>query len=243
MAITRKTFKHNPDTRTDEVERIEVSYTDCVVEVRKYQAQRNLSDTLDYSDWQTVAVTDALVYYGRKVPDDIKGRMWIGNRCLEAGAEIPVADRFGYVDCSNLFRWRGAAVTTAEQDADFANNVEMTEDFVAWKTQREAAAKASAEKHAKWEAAKKAKELEAEKNRPVRGKKMKVVKGRKVPIGTVGTVAYISGSGGVLLKADHEWQNRKADGIWVDARNLAAVDAAESDRARAARYGVTIQVK
>lgn len=64
----------------------------------------------------------------------------------------------------------------------------------------------------------KAKEL----NRPVPGKKMEVVKGRKVPIGTVGTVAYVSGSGNVLLKADDAWQDRKAQGTWVSSTNLKA---------------------
>lgn len=71
------------------------------------------------------------------------------------------------------------------------------------------------------EAARKAR-AEEEKNRPVKGKQMVVAKGRKVPVGFVGTVAYVSGSGSVLLKADHEWQDRKAQGTWVDARNLRA---------------------
>ncbi len=62
---------------------------------------------------------------------------------------------------------------------------------------------------------------EAERNRPVIGKAMKVVKGRKVPVGTVGTVAYISGSS-ALLKGDSEWKNRQANGVWVAFSNLAA---------------------
>lgn len=51
---------------------------------------------------------------------------------------------------------------------------------------------------------------------------MIVAKGRKVPLGTVGTVAYISSSGSVLLKADSEWQDRKAQGTWVSGANLRA---------------------
>ena len=88
---------------------------------------------------------------------------------------------------------------------------------------------AKAAHDAKLEAARRARDeadrarrAEEEKNRPVKGKKMVVARGRKVPLGTVGTVAYVSGSGSVLLKADHEWQDRKAQGTWVDARNLKA---------------------
>lgn len=64
--------------------------------------------------------------------------------------------------------------------------------------------------------------IEAERNRPVKGKKMVVTRGRKVPLGTVGTVAYVSASGGVLLKGDDVWQDRLASGFWVDAKNLKA---------------------
>jgi len=62
-----------------------------------------------------------------------------------------------------------------------------------------------------------------EKNRPVPGKKMKVIRGRKVPVGHIGTVAYVHSNGGVLLKADHEWRDRKANGVWVDRTYLVAV--------------------
>lgn len=61
-----------------------------------------------------------------------------------------------------------------------------------------------------------------EMNRPVKGKKMKVVKGRKAPVGTVGVVAYVHSDGRVLLKNESEWQDRKANGVWVAAGNLEA---------------------
>lgn len=57
---------------------------------------------------------------------------------------------------------------------------------------------------------------------PEVGKKMVVVKGRKVPKGTEGTVAYVNREGSVLLKKDHEWQDRKAQGVWVTATYLKA---------------------
>jgi hypothetical protein len=63
---------------------------------------------------------------------------------------------------------------------------------------------------------------EVERNRPVKGKRMEVFKGRKVPIGTQGTVAFVSWNGRVLLKPDHCWEDRAADGTWVDPANLRA---------------------
>lgn len=207
------------DTRTKEVT---TSYEGRVIDVRTYKATRNLSDTLDYSDYQTVECTDALVYFGRRVPADHKGYFWVGSKIYNAGDEIPVAERFGTVDCSNHFVWRGSDHRVAEVDADFAANPEMAEDYRAWKAHHEELAREAAAKRAAYEAQEKARKEEEERNRPVPGKKMIVAKGRKVPVGFVGTVAYVSGSGGVLLKADHEWQDRKAQGTWVDARNLKA---------------------
>lgn len=66
-----------------------------------------------------------------------------------------------------------------------------------------------------------AREEEA-RNRAVKGKRMVVFKGRKVPVGTLGTVAYVSDSGRALLKNDEEWEVRTAQGVWVDVRNLRA---------------------
>jgi len=64
---------------------------------------------------------------------------------------------------------------------------------------------------------------EEERNRPTVGKQMIVFKGRKVPLGTVGTVAHVSGSGdSALLKPDNAWQDRKTDGVWVPIANLKA---------------------
>lgn len=60
-------------------------------------------------------------------------------------------------------------------------------------------------------------------NTPVKGKKMIVAKGRKAPVGTVGVVAYIHSNGRVLLKNENEWQDRKANGVWVPAEYLKAV--------------------
>jgi hypothetical protein len=66
---------------------------------------------------------------------------------------------------------------------------------------------------------------EAEVNQPVRGKLMVVAKaprGQKQLLGLKGIVAYVSGSGGVLLKDPSVWQDRKADGVWVPKTCLKA---------------------
>lgn len=207
------------DIRTGKVT---TTYEGRVIEVRTYKATRNLSDTLDYSDYQTVECTDALVYFGRRVPADHKGYVWLGSKMYNPGVEIPVGERFGTVDCSNHFAWRGSDHRVAEVDADFAANPEMLEDYIAWKAHHEELAREAVVKRAAYEAQEKARKEEEERNRPVVGKKMRVAKGRKVPVGTVGTVAFVSRSGSVLLKADHEWQDRKAQGIWINGRNLKA---------------------
>jgi hypothetical protein len=59
------------------------------------------------------------------------------------------------------------------------------------------------------------------KNSPTRGKRMEVTKGKHK--GLVGTVATVLSNGRVLLKKDHEWQNRQANGEWVNPGYLKAV--------------------
>lgn len=57
-----------------------------------------------------------------------------------------------------------------------------------------------------------------------KGDSVVVVKGRKVPIGTVGNIAWISvDTGGILVKPADSWQDRAADGIWVNKNNLEKV--------------------
>jgi hypothetical protein len=185
---------------------VDVSFCGRVVDVIKYKAVRNLSDTLDYSDYRDVECTDAVVYFGRRSP---------------AGDEIPPKDRFGTVDCSNLFTWRGADFIVPEVDANLEADSEMAEDYRAWTAIRDEERRQREQRAAELAAAEQARRAEAERNRPTIGKRMRVCRGRKVPIGTVGTVAYIM-NGRVLLKDDDKWQDRRAQGVWVDARYLCA---------------------
>lgn len=64
-------------------------------------------------------------------------------------------------------------------------------------------------------------DLEYQRRNIVKGDRVVVVRGRKVPIGTEGRVAWVSSNtGGVLVKQEENWQDRKSDGIWVNPRNL-----------------------
>lgn len=59
--------------------------------------------------------------------------------------------------------------------------------------------------------------------RPVKGSTVVVIKGRKVGLGTLGRVAFVHENGGVLIKDPHVWEDRKANGTWVDAKNVAVL--------------------
>ena len=57
-----------------------------------------------------------------------------------------------------------------------------------------------------------------------KGDSVVVTKGRKVPIGTAGCIAWINvETGSALVKPANLWQDRSANGIWVDIRNLEKV--------------------
>lgn len=54
-----------------------------------------------------------------------------------------------------------------------------------------------------------------------KGDRIVVYRGRKVPIGTEGRVAWISSAtGSILLKGEDCWEDRSANGTWVNIRNL-----------------------
>jgi len=63
--------------------------------------------------------------------------------------------------------------------------------------------------------------LQSENRAFKKGDKVVVARGRKVPIGTLGRVAWISqNTGGILLKPEDKWQDRTADGVWVNPKNI-----------------------
>lgn len=192
-----------------------------VVEVKKFTERRNHSDTLDYSDWRMTDCTTALVYMGRVAENDFYD--WkSGGKSVKKGDALSIPQRFKYVDCTNLFTWRNGTSRTAVLDDPELWSAELREDLELYKAHVAAELEQVRVQNAQREEQDRLLKEEQERNRPVLGKKMTVVKGRKVPIGTEGTVAYISNKGTVLLKDDASWRDRKADGVWVSASNLAA---------------------
>ena len=207
-----------PITITDSNGHVETKYRGEVVEVRKVTRTVNHSDTLDYSDFRSTECTDALVYVGRFVKQNYHVKS--GEKFLAVGAEIPVADRFQWLNCTNLFCWRGSDHLLPSVDE--IRHPDVVIDYVLY-CEAQAEIRKQQDAKAALNAAKAKKDAEdREKNRPTVGKRMVVVSGRKVSPGTVGTVAYIHSSGRVLLKDDDKWQDRKAQGSWVDARHLRA---------------------
>ena len=212
----------NPQTKV-----VSTLYAGRVVEVRTYDATRNHSDTLDYTDFRTTTVTEALVYVGRTGSEYAYRRLSaLEDRAVmdesDKVRELKVNERFDRVDCTNLFVWRGEDHRVATVDPEALANAEIVEDLAAYRADVAERARIAAEKRAVAEKAEKEVREEMERNRPVLGKRMEVFKGRKVPVGTIGTVAFIHYNGGVLLKNDHEWQTRKANGVWVNPENLRA---------------------
>lgn len=97
-AMTRAN-KTTPDSHEE--------YVGRVIKMRSYTADRNMSDTLDYSDYQRVTVHEALVWLGESYTDK-----WTG-----AEVRPTIANQFKWIDVSNHFTWRGDALATATVDA------------------------------------------------------------------------------------------------------------------------------
>ncbi len=202
---------------TDTITKTETrAYEGRVVKVRKYVADRNHSDTLDYTDFRSTQVTEALVYMGRH------GKPY-WNYIDQADRDLELHERFAWVDCTNLFTWRGSLHREPVVDEQWVLLIPgFIDDYEAWQADIAEKERVAAETKRKHEEICKAADEEAARNRPARGKRMVVCRGRKVKIGTTGTVAWISESGSCLLKNDHEWQNRQAQGVWVASQNLKA---------------------
>lgn len=131
-----------------------LEYEGRVLEVRRYVARRNMSDTLDYSDFRDVECVDALVWLGAH------GKL---NDWDRESRDLEFHEQFKWINCSNHFVWRGEDKHEPEADAVVGRSEPlMFVNHLAWqawkKVQAEAAsAKAAAElKVAQAAAAKKA---------------------------------------------------------------------------------------
>jgi hypothetical protein len=106
-------------------ELVKTTYEGAVIEVRNYTARRNMSDTMDYTDFRTVDCTDALVWLGEIGRP--YGNEWLPVRTLE------YYEQFVWVDCSNHFSWRTDGYLRPEVDASPAAQPLMFANLLAWR--------------------------------------------------------------------------------------------------------------
>lgn len=125
MAITKRSFDVGRMTET-----IEAMHEGRVIEVRRYKSHRNMSDTMDYSDWRTVDCCDALVWLG--LEGHPHGRMWESPRALE------FHEQFAWIDCSNHFSDRCGYIRTPEVDAHPGTGEPiMWANLLAWRSHQD----------------------------------------------------------------------------------------------------------
>mgnify|MGYP003343780045 CR=1 FL=1 len=183
---------------------VTTQFSGRVIEVRTFQATRNMSDTLDYSDYRVVTCTEALV--------------WLGTHGMPAlytePRDLEFHEQFRWIDVSNHFAWRNNEVRTAEVDAVMGVNGDplMWANLIAWRNHLEnvaairrreeeerkeaarAAAKAKAEKEAvraaKDEAAKASAEREQLAKMPPKGTSVRTKGGLVGKVFWTGTKKY-----------------------------------------------------
>lgn len=103
------------------VNKTETRFAGRVLKVNKFMAHRNMSDTLDYSDWRTVECCKAFVWLGTHAvpPNNYYGEPTttiyaqdstytasLSSPCY-VSRELKAEEQFAWIDCSNHFVWRG----------------------------------------------------------------------------------------------------------------------------------------
>jgi hypothetical protein len=131
-----------------------------VLQVQKVTETRNWSDTLDYTDHRSTECTYALVWLGTHgVPPTASGRdgrthaNWESLRDpTSPGSEYDTKPRdleyweqFAWVDCTNLFTWRGSDHRVPEVDAEMGSGGEplMWANYLAWQAHQKSLAAAA----------------------------------------------------------------------------------------------------
>lgn len=109
------------------------SFKGAVLEIFERNQTRNVSDTLDYTDFRTVKCTYALVWLPAADPNMIY-RRWrqldfapgtytlsvhhrYGNEESVDWSKNEPFEQFGWIDCSNMFAWRNETLTLVTDDA------------------------------------------------------------------------------------------------------------------------------
>ena len=159
----------NGSCTTDGVEPVTV-FEGRVLKVEKVTETRNWSDTLDYTDNRSTECTYALVWLGTH---GVRPYAWGGRTTTRVEHRHAPADdleyweQFAWVDCTNLFTWRGSPHLEPTVDAEMGTGDPlMWVNYLAWQGHlkglaEKAARDAEAERlkraeEAKVEAAKKA---------------------------------------------------------------------------------------
>lgn len=220
MPITEKYFGV-----TGELQSETTTFQGCVLKVTKNYAQRNCSDTLDYTDYRDVMCTMAYVYYGRYVSGTPDKTFFVKNKPYQGGDMLDLSDRFGWIDCTNLFVDRGAAMLTPEVDPTWITclNGELIADLEALRALEEDFARRAHETQCLHEVLARQASEEAARNAVKVGHQVKVLKKSKiVAAGHVGTIAFIMNDR-ALVKPNESWKDRKVDGLWVKVSNLQKV--------------------
>lgn len=102
-----------------------------VIEVERFQDRRNMSDTLDYTDWRTVDCVRALVWLGPVGKPN--NQYWTTPRPLD------FHEQFVWIDCSNHFSDRMGYTLHPEVDADPLKGGDplMWANLLAWRAHQE----------------------------------------------------------------------------------------------------------
>ena len=216
-----------------------------VLRVEEGPEYRNCSDTMDYSDWQTVRATWALVWLGTHgVPPrefNSKPVSYPSHASWEGARDLEAHEQFAWVDCSNVFSWRYGYTLTAEVDTNPSDDPAVWEALSVWEKHqaeiraeklrkseevrlaREAAEAKEAEKKAAREAKKAAREV-AQKAEAENLLRRVPQKGSKVTVqGVSGTIAWmgVTKHYGKFNARVGVRPEKGGEMIWVDAKEVA----------------------
>lgn len=109
MPIIKKTRKYDPTTNAFLGCETTSLFQGRVLRVVHGSEYRNVSDTLDYSDWQTVKTVRALVWLGthglppRITPGEVVASLEVYSWELDKVRDLNIGEQYAWIDCSNVF--------------------------------------------------------------------------------------------------------------------------------------------
>lgn len=251
MPIIKKSRKYDTTTRVFlgfETTRL---FEGRVLRVKHGTEHRNVSDTLDYSDWQTVKTVWALVWLGthglppRFTPGEVVASAEVASWELSKVRDLDVGEQYAWIDCSNVFADRNGFSLEAEVDTFdmqlLHGGPAMLDGLAAWEAFHaarreqflEESRKATAEREAR-EAAEKAKKDAAAAKRAAKAAAGKAAaEGLLGLIPAKGTRVTVNGFSGTIFwrgVASYygKWNARagvkdaKGNVQWIDAAHWAA---------------------